>query len=88
MRTKTINVGNVLAVPIPSELAAKFPVGQSVDVSLDQGALVVRPVGSNARAGWDKAFSQVEAGELTCDADALQAFRETPNTWDAKDWQW
>ncbi len=88
MRTKTINVGDILAVPIPTELAAGFPAGKAVDVSLDQGALVVRPVGSKARAGWDEAFRQVEAADVDRDSQELQAFRETPGTWDAKGWQW
>ena len=88
MRTKTINVGNILAVPIPTELAAGFPAGKAVDVTLDHDALVVRPVGSKARAGWDAAFAQVTADEVDRDAGELQAFCETPGTWDAKDWQW
>ncbi len=88
MRTRTINVGDILAVPISTELAAGFPVGKAVDVSLDHDALVVRPVGSKARAGWDEAFRQVEAAEVDRDAQELQAFRETPGTWDAKEWQW
>ena len=88
MRTKTINVGEVRAVPIPGELAAKFPAGQIVDVSLNQGTLVIRSVGAKARSGWDEAFRKVGAEELSRDTAELQAFRETPGTWDAKDWQW
>jgi antitoxin MazE len=58
--------------------------GDIVDLSVEHGMLVVRPVLS-PRAGWDEAFrAMAEAGDdILLDSVAPMGFE-----WDEREWEW
>lgn len=88
MQTKTLSVGGTCLVPIAPALLAQCPLGEEVDVSAEQGALVIRAVRPRPRQGWAEALAIIPAATLAEDTAGLAAFRETPNDWDAAEWQW
>ena len=88
MNTKTISIGGTCLVPIDPVLLKQCPLGDEVDVSAVDDALVIRPVRCRARQGWADALQNLTDQELERDRADLAAFRETPHDWDHKDWEW
>jgi len=88
MNIKTISIAGTCLVPIDPALLKQCPLGEEVDVSAEQNALVIRPVRRKPRQGWAEAVQNVTDNELERDQADLAAFRETPHAWDHKDWEW
>ncbi len=82
MRASIIRIGNSRGIRIPRALIDEAQLGQTVELSVVDGALVVRSA-ARARDGWEAAFEQmVAAGE-----DAL-IDPETPTKFDEVEWEW
>jgi antitoxin MazE len=84
VRARIIRIGNSRGIRLPKWLLQECQLGDVVDLSVEAGVLVVRPVLS-PRAGWEEAFrSMAEAGD-----DALLD-PEAPigTAWDEQDWEW
>lgn len=75
-------------MPIDPSLLAQCPLGDNVDVSAEQNALVIRPIRRMPRQGWAEALATVPEQTLERDQAELAAFRETPHDWDGKEWEW
>ena len=88
MNTKTISIAGTCLVPIDPALLKQCPLGEDVDVSAERDALVIRPLRRQPRQGWTEALAAVSNHELERDCAELAAFRETPQDWDRKDWEW
>lgn len=88
MRAKTISISGTCLVPIDASLLKQCPLGEEVDVSAEQNALVIRPVQRQPRQGWAEALAVVPEAVLERDTEELAAFRENPQDWDRKEWDW
>jgi len=88
MRAKTVSIASACLVPIDSSLLKQCPLGEDVDVSAARDTLVIRPVRHNSRQGWAEALAAVPQETLERDQAELAAFRETPDDWDRKEWEW
>ena len=81
---RIVRIGNSRGIRLPKALLAECRLGDTVDLSVEQGVLVVRPVRS-PRDGWDQAFqAMAEAGDdVLLDADAPMG-----TAWDEAEWDW
>jgi antitoxin MazE len=84
IRTKLIRIGNSHGVRLHKSLIEQVGLGSTVEIDVEAGALVIRPVRS-VRQGWDEAFQRMaERGD-----DALvDAEQEGSNDWDQTEWEW
>jgi len=82
VRASIIRIGNSRGIRIPRALIDEAQLGETVELSVIEGALVVRSA-ARSRDGWDVAFQQMaEAGE-----DSLLD-AETPTQFDDLEWEW
>lgn len=62
MRTSIRKIGNSQGVLIPKPMLAKTSLGADVDISMENGAIVLRPIQSHPpRAGWADAARKIAA---------------------------
>jgi antitoxin MazE len=82
LRASIIRIGNSRGIRIPRALIDEAQLGETVELSVVDGALVVRSA-ARARQDWDAAFEQMaEAGE-----DSL-IDPQTPTDFDKAGWEW
>jgi antitoxin MazE len=82
MHAKIVRIGNSRGLRLPKALIEACGIRDTVDISLDEGLLIVRPVRS-VREGWAEAAQAMAArGE-----DRLLD-PETPTTFDETEWEW
>lgn len=55
MRVKIVAVGNSRGVRIPKALLEECEIGDAAELRVDKGRLILTPVRSDARAGWERA---------------------------------
>jgi len=81
---RIIRIGNSRGIRLPKSMLQQCEFGATVELSVEQGVLVVRPV-SAPRIGWDEAFqAMAEAGDDTLlDPDAPMG-----TAWDEQEWEW
>jgi antitoxin MazE len=82
MRVNVVRIGNSRGVRIPKALLEQCGVGDAVDLTVEEGRLVLRPL-QRARAGWAEA-----AGAMAARGDDRLIDPETPTTFDADEWEW
>ena len=58
MRTRIVRIGNSQGVRIPKPLIEQAGLGGEVEISVEDGSLVIRPI-AKARAGWGAAFAEM-----------------------------
>jgi len=84
MRARIIRIGNSRGIRLPRSVLEECEFGAAVDLSVEHGTLVVRPVPS-PRAGWDEAFTAM--AELGDDA-LLDPEAPMGTAWDEQEWEW
>ena len=84
MKTRIVRIGNSRGIRIPKALLEQCRLGSTVELEVQDGQLVVRPV-ERPRLGWDEAFRQMaEQGD-----DQLLDRGALPSTdWDTREWEW
>lgn len=84
IRTKLVRVGNSQGLRIPKSIRDQCGFDATVELSVENGALIVRSV-ADPRAGWDEALKEMHArGD-----DALPDWESaTTTTWDDEEWEW
>jgi antitoxin MazE len=82
IRTQIIKIGNSRGVRIPKTLIDQVKLGNEVEIVVQRGHLVIRPV-SRPRSDWDEQFrAMAEHGDdHLLDKPAL-------TKWDRNDWVW
>ena len=88
MQAKIEKIGEEFAVLLPKELVEACGFGTEATVTVQNKTLVVTPGPRRAREGWAEALRAISQEELDRDFAELQAFRETPDEWDAIEWRW
>jgi len=83
-RVRIVKIGNSQGVRIPKLLLGQLGLGEEVDLVVEEGQLVIRPV-RRSRHGWDEAFRQMaERGDdRVLDETAVSLTR-----WDGDEWEW
>jgi antitoxin MazE len=84
MRSKIVRIGNSRGIRIPKALLEHAHLRDSVDIDVEDGALVVRCADS-PRAGWDAAFERMAAAG---DDALLDAGRLPRTKFDESEWEW
>jgi len=84
MKTHIVRIGNSQGVRIPKPLLEETGLQGEVEITAEDGALVIRPV-KKPRAGWDAAFE-----EMARRGDDALLDGDTPNlsSWDEDEWEW
>jgi len=84
MRTRIVRIGNSQGVRIPKPLLEKSGLRDEVEMEIDDGRIVIRPV-SGVREGWDEAFrAMADAG----DDSLLDQPASNLSEWDDSEWVW
>jgi antitoxin MazE len=82
LRTPLIKIGNSRGIRIPRLLISQIGFEKEVEITVQPGALVIRPIG-RSRQGWEEHFrSMSEHGDDRM-FDGLVSTQ-----WDEKDWEW
>jgi len=71
MEISIIKIGNSKGVKLPQEILERYNIKDKVQVILEKGQIVLRPV-NTPRKGWDKAFKQMHENgddQLLMDVD-------------------
>jgi antitoxin MazE len=78
-------IGNSQGVLLPKSMLQQAGIGETVDVEITDGALILRAVKKHPRDGWDAAFDKaVKAG----DQPEGDLFEGVQNGFDQTDWTW
>lgn len=88
MQAKIERIGDGFGLILPKEMLDACGFGSEVNVAVQDKSLIVSPQPRRAREGWEEALRAIPQAELDRDFSELQAFRETPDEWDATEWQW
>ncbi|HEY9528822.1 MAG TPA: AbrB/MazE/SpoVT family DNA-binding domain-containing protein [Anaerolineales bacterium] len=82
VKTQIIKIGNSRGIRIPKTLIDQVKLGNEVEIVVQRGHLLIRPV-SRPRGGWDEQFrAMAEHGD-----DQLLD-KPVPTKWDRSDWVW
>jgi antitoxin MazE len=82
VRASIVRVGNSRGVRIPKHLIDECRLGDTVELSVVDGTLVIRPA-VVARQNWDAAFARM----ASANEDALLD-PETPTDFEGEEWEW
>ena len=82
IRTQVITIGNSRGICIPESIIDHLKLGSEVEIAVQRGELVIRPV-SRPHSGWEKQFRAM--GEH--DDDPL-VDKPVTTKWDRSDWIW
>ncbi len=82
LRANVIRIGNSRGIRIPKSLIDECHLGDTVDLSVVEGSLVVRRAAA-PRLGWDDAFKgMAQAGDDTL------LDQDTRTEFDTTEWEW
>jgi len=83
-RVRIVKIGDSQGVRIPKFLLGQLELGEEVELAVEEGQLVIRPV-RRSRYGWDEEFRQMaERGDdRMLDETALSLTQ-----WDEDEWKW
>jgi antitoxin MazE len=80
MKARLVRIGNSRGVRLPKPLIEQAGLGEEVELTVQDGALVIRNA-AHPRAGWAEAARTAQgAGALLDPADATR--------FDAEEWHW
>mgnify|MGYP001083485033 CR=1 FL=1 len=84
VKSRIVKIGNSRGIRIPKLLLEQSNLGEEVELVLQQGQNVVRPV-RRVRQGWEEAFQAMsERGDdELLDGDVLVS-----TVWDEEEWEW
>jgi antitoxin MazE len=84
MKTRIVAIGNSRGIRIPKPLLEQTSLSGEVEISVEDGALVIRPV-KKPRANWAAAFQEMarQGDDVLLDQAAASL-----SSWDEDDWEW
>ena len=84
MKTRVVAIGNSQGIRIPKPLLEQTGLSGEVEISAEDGALVIRPV-KRPRASWAAAFQEMarRGDDALLDGEALSL-----SAWDEGEWEW
>lgn len=84
MRTRLIRIGKSQGVRIPNRLIEQAALDGELEMFVENDALVIKRV-RKPREGWAESFAEMARRG---DDALLDDPAQTPNAWDAEEWQW
>ena len=84
MKTRIVAIGNSKGLRIPKPLLEQTGLSGEVEISVEDGALVIRPV-KTPRAGWATAFREMARRG---DDALLDDVSPSLSAWDEDEWEW
>lgn len=85
MHVNIRRIGNSQGIILPRTLLQQTGIENEADLQVRDGAIVLRPIESNPRAGWDDLFRKASEAGHTPDNDL---FEDMSNDFDQDEWQW
>ncbi len=56
MKTKLVSIGNSKGIRIPMVILKQCNIGNEVDLRVEKEKIIIKPVKTSAREGWNDAF--------------------------------
>ena len=82
--SRLIKIGNSQGVRLPKTLLEASGITGPIEILLDKGQIIIRPVHEQVRReGWSKSFQEMAANK---DDQLLDMEIET--SWDEQEWEW
>ncbi|MBV6449499.1 MAG: hypothetical protein MHPDNHAH_00209 [Anaerolineales bacterium] len=81
-RTQLVKIGNSRGVRIPKLFIDQTRLGNEVEIAVQRGALVIRPL-SRPRSGWAEQFRAMAERK-----DDKLLDKPIPTKWDRSEWVW
>jgi len=85
VKTQIVRIGNSQGIRIPKLLLEQVGLTEQVEMEVQLQQLVVRPVATPARQGWEEQFKAMAARG---DDRLLDAETASGSEWDTQEWQW
>ena len=85
LRTRIVKIGNSQGIRIPKPLLEQAGLVGAIEVEVEGGQLVLRPVTEPTRQGWNEQF---EAMASRGEDGLLDAELAGGSNWEATEWQW
>ena len=82
VRTQVVKIGNSRGVRIPKIFIDQTRLGNEVEIAVQRGAIVIRPV-SRPRSGWVEQFRAMSEH-----GDDRLLDNPVPTKWDKSEWVW
>jgi len=82
LRSRIVKIGNSQGIRIPKPLLEQSGIGEEVEIEVQDGCLVIRPVG-RSRVGWEEAFAAMAA-----ERDDVLLDPTVETNWDEDEWEW
>ena len=82
VRTQLVKIGNSRGIRIPKTLIDQVKLGNEVEIVVQRGHLVIRPV-SRPRSGWDEQFRAMAEH-----SDDQLLDKPVATKWERSDWVW
>jgi len=83
MKARLVRIGNSRGVRLPKAVIDQCGLGDEVELTVDQGAVVISAV-RQPREGWSAAFAEASGGRK--DPAALPDHLDAD--WDDREWTW
>lgn len=84
MKTRIVSIGNSQGIRIPKPLLEQTGLSGEVEISAENGALVIRPA-RKPREGWAQAFQKMaQRGDDALLDDVAPSLSD----WDEGEWEW
>jgi antitoxin MazE len=84
MKTRIVRIGNSRGIRIPKTLLEETGLSGEVEISIEDGALIIRTA-RRPRTGWAAAFRQMaERGEDRL----INEVAPSLTRWDEDEWEW
>jgi len=82
MKLRLVSIGNSRGLRLPKAILEQCRLENEVEIEIEAGRLVIKPVKRAARKGWDEAFKKMrsEGEDRLLISDRLDP--------DSKDWEW
>lgn len=84
MKTRIVAIGNSRGIRIPKPLLEQTGLSGEVEISAEDGALVIRPA-KRPRASWAAAFQEMARRG---DDALLDDVAPSLSAWDEGEWEW
>lgn len=86
MKAKLVRIGNSRGVRLPKVIIDQAGLGDEVELVVQGGRIILGPVPTNPREGWDEAFRRAIAKYGRDEPD--ENWQLMPNDFDKEGWTW
>lgn len=59
MEINIIPIGNSKGIRLSKSILERYSIKDKIELILERGQIILKPIRSNPRKGWDKSFSQM-----------------------------